>query len=88
VACEDGGEMAVFQQPPKPGLGVEMSSATDKVSRGRHLLVLLLVMVVAAVVYGRVTGHLFLAEWDDPESVVDNMLAHGLSGEHVTGGRA
>ena len=42
-------------------------------------------MVVAFAVYGRVSGHLFLTEWDDPDYLVGNPLAHGLSWEHVSG---
>lgn len=61
------------------------ATATEKLPRGRHLLALLLIMVVAFAVYGRVYGHLFLTEWDDPEYLVENMLAHGLSLEHVKG---
>lgn len=42
-------------------------------------------MLAAFAVYGRVYGHLFLTEWDDPDYLVSNPFAHGLSWEHVTG---
>jgi tetratricopeptide (TPR) repeat protein len=48
-----------------------------------HLLPVLLLIGVTVALYGKILGHDFLVNWDDPLYVTDNEAIRGFSGEHL-----
>ncbi len=48
-----------------------------------HPLDFLLLLLLAAVVYGRMLGHEFLANWDDNWNIIYNDAVHGFSWQNI-----